>query len=139
MDKPPVMKQSRAKLWIRAAIFIFFGVLFAVALYNDITRGIFPLWGVVIVLIPAILFGFWISRFVPMKVHQAHGVVTLSFDFIYLVLIVVLVVIKVLAGMMSGWEIIADIIMVFILGMMFGRIGGIGLRVRGLKKEHNLL
>jgi len=139
MDKPPVLKQSTAKIWIRTFIFIFFGILFTIALYGDILHGIFPLWGVIVVLIPAILFGFWLSRFVPMKMHHTHGVVTLSFDIVYLVLIVILVIIKVLATTINGWEMIADIIMVLILGMMFGRIGGIGLRVRRLKEIHRSL
>jgi hypothetical protein len=76
------------------------------------------------------------SRFVPMQVHVAHQHITFSFDRIYFVLILTLVIVKIAASKSLGWEILADAIMVFILGMMFGRIGGIGLRVRSLKQDH---
>ncbi len=133
---PPMMKRSRAKLWVRAGIFAFFTILFAFALYEDISNGIFPLWAAVVIIIPAVAFGFWMSRFVPMQAHVSHQQITFSFDRIYFVLILLLVITKVVASKLPGWEILADAIMVFILGMMFGRIGGIGLRVRSLKDQH---
>jgi hypothetical protein len=136
-QKPPVMKRSRAKLWVRTGIFVIFTILFAVALYEDISGGIFPLWAAVVIFIPAVGFGFWMSRFVPMQVHLAHQHITFSFDRIYFVLILALVVVKIAASKSLGWTILADAIMVFILGMMLGRIGGIGLRVRSLKKDHD--
>ena len=136
-QKPPVMKRSRAKLWVRTGIFVIFTILFAVALYEDISGGVFPLWAAVVIFIPAVGFGLWMSRFVPMQVHLVHQHITFSFDRIYFVLILTLVIVKVAASKFPGWEVLADAIMVFILGMMFGRIGGIGLRVRGLKDRHD--
>jgi hypothetical protein len=136
-EEPAVMKRSRAKIWVRAGIFAIFTVLFSVALYEDIVRGVFPLWGVIVIALPAIAFGLWMSRFVPMQVHLHHQHITFSFDRIYFVLILTLVIVKVAASKFPGWEVLADVIMVFILGMMFGRIGGIGLRVRGLKEKHD--
>ncbi len=135
-EKPPMMKRSRAKIWVRTGIFLFFTLLFAAALYEDIVRGIFPAWAVIAIFIPAVGFGFWMSRFVPMEVHSHHQHITFSFDRIYFVLILLLVIVKLVASKFPGWEVLADTIMVFILGMMFGRIGGIGLRVRELKDEH---
>ena len=134
---PPMMKRSRAKLWVRTGIFIFFAILFSFTLYEDISRGIFPLWAGVAIFIPAIAFGFWMSRFVPMQVHVHHQHITFSFDRIYFILILTLVIIKIAASKFPGWEVLADAIMVFILGMMVGRIGGIGLRVRSLKDQHD--
>ena len=136
-QKPPVMKRSRAKLWVRTGIFVIFTILFVVALYEDISAGVFSLWAAVVIFIPAVGFGFWMSRFVPMQVHLAHQHITFSFDRIYFVLILALVIVKIAASKSLGWEILADSIMVFILGMMLGRIGGIGLRVRSLKKDHD--
>ena len=135
--EPAMMKRSRAKLWVRTGIFIFFAILFSFALYEDISAGIFPLWAGVIIFIPAVAFGFWMSRFVPMQVHLYHQHITFSFDRIYFILILTLVIIKIAASKFPGWEVLADSIMVFILGMMVGRIGGIGLRVRGLKEQHD--
>ncbi|MEN8172094.1 MAG: hypothetical protein ABFS03_04365 [Chloroflexota bacterium] len=62
--------------------------------------------------------------------------VTLSLDKIYLILIWVLVIAKVLASYVFYIETAADIIMCIILGLMGGRLGGIGIRVRKLKMEH---
>ena len=136
-QEPAMMKRSRAKLWVRTGIFLFFAILFSFALYEDISQGIFSLWAGVVIFIPAIAFGFWMSRFVPMQVHVHHQHITFSFDRIYFVLILALVIIKIAASKFPGWEVLADAIMVFILGMMVGRIGGIGLRVRGLKEQHD--
>ena len=137
MGKTPKMKTSKSKIWIRAGIFIFFTILFSMALFNDISSGYFPLWPVPLIFIVGAIFGYWLSRFVPMHVHRAHGVVTFSLDIIYLVLIISLVAAKLMAGE-RGYVWITDILMVFIIGMMIGRIGGIGLRVRRLKEEHGL-
>ena len=88
--------------------------------------------------VPASVFGYWLSRFVPMTVHSEHKVVTLSFDGIYFSLIIVLIIAKILAGK-TNWDMVADTIMVFILGMMVGRIGGIGVKVRRIKKTHGFV
>ena len=62
--------------------------------------------------------------------------VTLSLDRIYLVLIWVLVIAKLILGRISSLVLISDVIMCSILGIMGGRLGGIGIRVRHLKLQH---
>ncbi len=138
MEKPSKMKTSRVKIWVRTIIFAFFTIIFTLALYQDISSNCFPLWPIPIIFLLGAIFGLWLSRFIPMKVHHEYGLITFSFDFIYMILIVLLVVVKIIASWISGWGILVDIIMVFILGMMFGRIGGMGIRVRKLKREHGL-
>jgi hypothetical protein len=135
-EKPAVLKRSRAKIWMRTGIFVFFTAMFSFMLYEDISQGIFPLWAIAIIFLPAVGFGFWMSRFVPMQVHTHHQHVTFSFDRVYFILIWALVIVKAVAGRLPHWEIVADVLMVTILGIMSGRLGGIGLRVRGLKDEH---
>lgn len=76
----------------------------------------------------------WMSRLVPMQAYSAE-IVTLSFDRIYFMLIWLLVIAKFILGRIPGMNLAADVIMCTILGVMSGRLGGIGLRVRGLKKE----
>ncbi len=137
--KPPVVKRSRAKIWMRTGILALFTVMFSLALYQDISQGRFPLWAVAVIFLPALAFGFWISRLVPMTAHAEHQFVTLSFDKVYFVLIWGLVIIKFIAGKSSGWQVVADVLMVAILGIMSGRLGGIGLRVRQLKKDHHFV
>lgn len=66
---------------------------------------------------------------------QSAEVVALSFDRIYFVLVWLLVIAKFILGRIPGMNLVADIIMCLILGIMSGRLGGIGLRVRGLKNE----
>jgi len=135
-SSPPFVKRSRAKIWMRTGIFLFFAVLFSLMLYEDIRQGFFPWWAGIIIFIPSVIFGFWMSRFVPMQVHEQHKHITFSFDRIYFALIWTLVIVKALAGHFPGWNLLADILMVAILGIMSGRLGGIGLRVRGLKRTH---
>ena len=130
------MKRSRAKIWMRTGIFLFFTGLFSFMLYEDMSSGLFPWWAAIIIFIPAVAFGFWMSRFVPMQVHEQHKHITFSFDRIYFALIWTLVIVKALAGRFPGWNLLADVLMVAILGIMSGRLGGIGLRVRGLKQKH---
>ena len=137
--KPPAIKRSRAKIWIRTGILVMFTVMFSLALYRDIRLGIFPWWAIAVIFLPALAFGFWISRLVPMTAHSEHRFVTLAFDKIYFTLIWTLVIVKFIAGKSPGWQLLADVLMVAILGIMSGRLGGIGLRVRKLKKEHNFL
>ena len=137
--KPSVIKRSRAKIWIRTGILVMFTVMFSFALYEDINQGLFPWWAVLVIFAPALAFGFWISRLVPMTAHTEHQFVTLSFDRIYFTLIWTLVIVKFVAGKSSGWQVLADVLMVAILGIMSGRLGGIGLRVRQLKKDHRFI
>jgi hypothetical protein len=65
--------------------------------------------------------------------------VTLSLDRTYLVLIWVLVIAKLIASHIPSLITISDVIMCSILGIMFGRLGGIGLRVRGLKHQNGFI
>ena len=128
------MKQSRAKIWIRTGLLTIFSVIFGMYLVRDVSSGVFRWeWGlaVFVLCIPA---GMWMSRLVPMQAHSAE-IVTLSFDRIYFVLIWLLVIAKFILGRIPGMNLAADIIMCAILGIMSGRLGGIGLRVRGLKNE----
>lgn len=132
---PPLMKRSRAKLWMRTVILAIFGTLFGLALYRDIVAGTFHwLWACAVLLLslPA---GFWLSRLVPMQVHPASQHVTLSFDRIYFALILLLVIVKAIAGRISGLALLTDLIMCTILGLMVGRLSGICLRVRDLRQS----
>ena len=133
------MKKSRFKIWLRAVLFVQFGVLFTFYFDRDITNGYFSwIWAVMLFMlfIPA---GFWMSRLVPMQVDYQSKAVTLSLDRVYLILIWVLVITKLIAGQIPRLVPVSDGIMCAILGIMCGRLGGIGLRVHHLKMEHGLL
>jgi hypothetical protein len=133
------MKKNRFKIWLRAVLFVQFGVLFAFYFDRDITNGYFTwIWAVTLFMlfIPA---GFWMSRLVPMQVDHESKAVTLSLDRVYLILIWVLVITKLIASHIPRLVPVADVIMYTILGIMCGRLGGIGLRVRHLKMEHGFL
>jgi len=128
------LNHSRAKIWIRTGLLTIFSVLFGIYLVRDVTSGVFRWeWGAAIF---ALCFpvGLWMSHLVPMQAQSAE-IVTLSFDRIYFVLIWLLVIAKFILARIPGMELAADIIMCAILGIMSGRLGGIGLRVRGLKNE----
>jgi len=133
------MKRSRAKIWIRTGILAVFGTLFALALYRDMASGRFHWSWALMVFLPCLAIGFWMSRLVPMQVHPASQHVTFSFDFVYFALILFLVVAKAITGRVPGMVIWADIIMCAILGVMTGRLSGICLRVRHLKSRHDLV
>ncbi len=133
------MRKSRFKIWLRAVMFVQFSVLFAFYVERDITNGYFTWnWAVTIfmIFIPA---GFWMSRLVPMQVDHQSKAVTLSLDRFYLILIWVLVITKLIAGQIPRLIPLSDGIMCAILGIMCGRLAGIGLRVRHLKMEHGFL
>jgi hypothetical protein len=133
------MKKSRFKIWLRAFLFVQFAVLFAFYFDRDITNGYFTwIWVVTffMLFIPA---GFWMSRLVPMQVDHQAKAVTLSLDRVYLILIWVLVITKLIASHIPRLIPVSDVIMCNILGIMCGRLGGIGLRVRHLKIEHGFL
>lgn len=74
-----------------------------------------------------------------MRVNLEAGAVILSLDRIYLVLIWILVIAKLITGLIPDLIWIADICMAVILGLMSGRLGGIGIRVRRLKIAADLL
>jgi len=135
-ETPPVMKRSRAKLWVRTGILAVFGVLFGLALYRDLTAGVFRWEWALLVFVPCLVIGLWMSKLVPMQVHLASRHITLSFDRVYFILILLLVAAKVVAGRLPGLAVGVDIIMCAILGLMLGRVSGICLRVRDLKVQH---
>jgi hypothetical protein len=133
------MKKSRFKIWLRAVLFFLFGSLFTFYFIRDIANRYFT-WGWVVILFVAFIpIGFLLSRIVPMQVNQDVKAVTLSLDKTYLILIWVLVIAKLIASHIPVLIAVSDVIMCAILGIMFGRLGGIGLRVRGLKSLHGLI
>ena len=132
------IKKSRFKIWLRAFLLVQFAFFFSILLYRDIVEGYFS-WGwVALTTLFFIPVGFLMSHLVPMKGNLEVQAVTLSIDKIYLVLIWILVIAKVLCSYVFELQVIADVIMCMIVGIMGGRLGGIGLRVRKLKTEHNL-
>lgn len=133
------MKKSRFKIWLRAALFGIFGTLFAFYFFRDIANGYFTWTRVAILFGSFVPAGFLLSRIVPMKIDMDSRAVTLSLDRIYLILIWVLVIAKLIASRIPSLISVSDVIMCAILGIMFGRLGGIGLRVRRLKIQHGLV
>ena len=129
------MQRSRAKIWIRTGILAVFGVLFGLTIHQDILAGVFNwVWALTVFLL-CLPVGFWMRKFVPMQVHPASRHVTLSFDRVYFIPIVLLVIVKAVVGNILSVTIIADFTMCMILGLMIGRLGGIGLRVRNFKRN----
>jgi hypothetical protein len=133
------MKKSRFKIWLRAGLFVMFGSLFTFYFVRDIAHQYFTWAWVIILFLLFIPVGFLMSRIVPAKVDLEAGAVTLSLDRIYFVLIWILVIAKLIASHISSLITISDIIMCVILGVMCGRLGGIGIRVRQLKIRHGLI
>ncbi len=133
------MKKSRFKIWLRAGLFVIFGSLFTFYFFRDIGDGYFT-WGwAALLFVLFIPVGFLLSRIVPMQADLEARAVTLSLDKFYLVLIWVLVIAKLIASRVPWLVTISDVIMCAILGIMFGRLGGIGLRVRQLKTQHGFV
>ncbi len=135
---PKPFKKSNIKIRIRTVILLVFGTLFMIALIRDCKAGIFCWkWGLMI-FIPFLIIGFWMRKLVPMQVHLASKCITFSFDKIYFSIILLLVIIKAVTGHIPVMVFWSDVIMCIILGLMIGRLSGICLRVRDLKKSHNL-
>lgn len=133
------IKKSRFKIWLRAFLLLQFSVIFSIYFFRDIADGYFT-WGrVTFIILLFIPIGFLMSLIVPMRADTDIQAVTLSLDRIYLFLIWLLVIAKLLASYMYHTEAVADIIMAVILGIMGGRLGGIGIRVRKLKIKHNFI
>jgi hypothetical protein len=133
------MKRSRFKIWLRAALFVQFCGIFGFYLFRDIANGHFSWeWAFFIfgVFVPV---GFLLSRIVPMQVSRDDRVVNLSIDRVYLILIWILVIAKLVTGHIPSLLVVSDVIMCGILGMMSGRLGGIGVRVHRLKIQNELL
>jgi|GEM_PF-530871 hypothetical protein len=133
------MKKSRFKIWLRAFLLIQFSVIFSIYFYQDIAAGYFTWNKVVLIILLFIPIGFLMSKLVPMQANAEMQAVTFSLDRIYLFLIWFLVIAKLLASELYHVEAVADVIMSIILGLMGGRLGGIGLRVRKLKIKHNFI
>ncbi len=133
------MKKSRFKIWLRAVLFLQFVALFAFYFDRDITNRYFTWIWVVTLFILFIPIGFWMSRIVPMQADRESKAVTLSLDRVYLILIWVLVITKLITSHIPRLVPVSDVIMCAILGIMSGRLGGIGLRVRRLKMENDFL
>ncbi len=130
------MKKSRFKIWLRAFLFFQFSAIFSFYFFHDIANGYFS-WGRVALLFTFFVpVGFLMSLIVPMKADTSLRAVTFSLDRVYLFLIWLLVIAKLIAGRIPPFIPIADFIMCAILGIMFGRLGGIGLRVRRLKLKY---
>lgn len=132
-------KKSRFKIWLRAFLLILFSAIFGVNLMRDIAAGAFRWEWAGLVYLLCLPLGFGLSRIVPMRVNLEARAVLLSLDRVYLVLIWVLVLAKLIASLIPGLVFLADICMVVILGVMSGRLGGIGLRVRRLKIAADLV
>ena len=133
------MKKSRFKIWLRAFLFIQFSALFSFYFFRDIGNGYFS-WGRVALIIAAFIpIGFLLSLIVPMKADVEQRAVTFSLDRFYLFMIWLLVIAKLIIGRNPFFTPEADFIMCAIIGIMFGRLGGIGLRVRQLKIQHGFI
>ena len=130
------MRKSRYKIWLRAFLFVQFSAIFMFYFFRDIGNGYFS-WGVVaLIFMIFIPIGFLLSLLVPLKADSELGAVTFSLDRFYLFLIWFLVVAKLIIGRIPAFTPEADFIMCAIMGIMFGRLGGIGLRVRHLKVQN---
>ena len=132
-------KKSPYKIRLRAFLFVLFSGIFILDFFRDIGNGYFT-WGWVALLFALFIpVGFLLSLIVPMKADSELGAVTLSLDRVYLFLIWLLVIAKLLIGRIPPFTPEADFIMAAIMGIMFGRLGGIGLRVRRLRLQHGFI
>ena len=129
------LKKSRFKIWLRAFLFLQFSAMFSYYFFRDIGNGYFNWKWVAILFTLFIPVGFLMSLIVPMKADLELRAVTLSLDRVYLFLIWLLVIAKLIIGRIPPFIPEADFIMCMILGIMFGRLGGIGIRVRHLKVQ----
>jgi hypothetical protein len=133
------MKKSRFKIWLRAFLFVQFSAIFGFYFFRDIGNGYFSWDWVALLFTLFIPVGFLMSLIVPMKADLELRAVTLSLDRVYLFLIWLLVIAKLIIGRIPPFIPEADFIMCAILGIMCGRLGGIGMRVRHLKIEHGFI
>ena len=133
---PHVFKHSKTTIWLRTFIVLLFGIIFSFSLYPDLKLKLISWIFLLIVFVFSLISGFWMSNIVPMQVHLHHRLITFSFDRIYFIIILILVGIKFLSSILGVIPLIPDGTMSIILGMMFGRLGGICLRVRKLKNKY---
>jgi len=132
-------KKSRYKIWLRAFLFVQFSAMFCVYFVRDIGNGYFSWTGVLEVFACFIPVGFLLSLIVPMQADHKLRAVTFSLDRFYLFLIWFLVIAKLIIGRIPFFTPEADFIMCAIIGIMFGRLSGIGLRVRQLKLRNGFV
>ena len=133
------MKKSRFKIWLRAFLFLQFSAIFSLYFFRDIGNGYFSWKWAALLFTLFIPVGFLMSLIVPMKVDLELRTVILSLDRVYLFLIWLLVIAKFIIGRIPPFTPEADFIMCAIMGIMLGRLGGIGLRVRHLKVQHGFI
>ena len=132
-------KKSRFKIWLRAFLFLQFSAMFSFYFFRDIGNGYFTWERVALLFTLFIPMGFLMSLIVPMKADPELRAIILSLDRVYLFLIWLLVIAKLIIGRIPPFIPEADFIMCAIMGIMFGRLGGIGLRVRHLKVQHGFV
>ena len=133
------LKKSRFKIWLRAFLLVQFSAMFCVYFFRDIASGYYTWKSVALVIIAFIPVGFSLSLLVPMQADLELRAVTFKLDRIYLFLIWFLVIAKLIIGRIPAFTPEADFIMSAIIGIMFGRLGGIGIRVRQLKLQHGFI
>ena len=134
------MKKSRFKIWLRAFLLVQFSVIFNIYFVQDIAAGYFTWEKVALTILFFIPVGFLMGYYiVPIRADIEIQAVTFSLDKIYLFLIWFLVITKLLLSYKYHAEAIADVIMCAILGIMGGRLGGIGIRVRKLKIKYHFI
>jgi hypothetical protein len=133
------MQKSKFKIWLRAFLFVQFTAIFCVYFFRDINHGYFSWTQVFEVTAAFIPVGFLLSLIVPMQADVELRAVTLSLDRFYLFLIWLLVVAKLIVARIQPFTPEADFIMASIIGIMFGRLSGIGIRVRRLKLQYGFI
>lgn len=133
------LKKSRFKIWLRAFLLVQFSIIFFTYFFRDIGNGYYSWKSVALVIAAFIPVGFLLSLLVPMKADLELRAVTFSLDRFYLFLIWLLVIAKLIIGRVPYFTPEADFIMSAIIGIMFGRLSGIGLRVRQLKLQHGFI
>lgn len=133
------LKKSRFKIWLRAFLLIQFSILFGFYFQRDIGNGYYSWRSVALVTAAFIPVGYLLSFIVPMQADLELRAVTFKLDRLYLFLIWFLVVAKLIIGRIPAFIPEADFIMSAIIGIMFGRLSGIGIRVRQLKLQHGFI
>ncbi|HNK62553.1 MAG TPA: hypothetical protein PKL78_07260 [Anaerolineales bacterium] len=133
------LKKSRFKIWLRAFLLVQFSAMFCVYFVRDIGNGYYTWKTVALVIAAFIPIGFLLSLLVPMHADLDLRAVTFKLDRFYLFLIWFLVIAKLIIGRIPAFTPEADFIMSAIIGIMFGRLSGIGIRVRQLKIQNGFI